>query len=527
MQDDPLHHHSPAAPPPRRGPWRRTLERWLLANSLLAGLFALAWLLLRSGERPSRLAYPCQRAALATATLALGAPAVAGLVALRHRLLAAARSPAVTWRIGATVGVALFAALAVWSQLSRVEASPTGPVGPLLAAPEDYRAELFHAAGCGENPAGDRFVCLEDLFGLMGRQGTKIYRSATVAPLSGPDGIVGPDDVVVIKINYQWSERGGTNTDLLRGLIRVLVSHPDGFTGEIVVAENAQFAAVSDFDRTSNNAQVPSLSPHDVVVHFQELGFAVSQFDWTAVRGSEVSEYSTGDVRDGYVLYPYDAALHGRISYPKFRTGAGTYVSLRDGIWNPDSATYDRAPLKLVNVPVLKSHHAVYGATACVKNFMGLVTDSLGTGSHGAIRYGMLGAVLGEIRPPDLNLLDAIWVNGNPNSGPSTPYAGATRRDELVASRDPVAADLWSVQNILVPAFLANGYSPPWPAPSADPGDPAGAFRVYLDQSMSRILAAGFPVTNDPARIDVYEIAAQFTDDFESGDTTAWSAAVP
>ncbi len=521
------HHHPPDTTRPERGRWRRTMVRWGLANSLLAGLFALAWLVLRSGGRPSRLAYPCQRAALATATLALGAPVVAGLVALRRRLLAAARSPAVTWRIGATVGVALFAALVAWSQLTRVEASPAGPAGPLLAAPEDYRAELFHAAGCGENPAGDRFVCLEDLFGLMGRQGTKIYRSATVAPLSGPDGIVGADDVVVVKINYQWSERGGTNTDLLRGLVRVLIDHPDGFTGEVVVAENAQFAAVANFDRTSNNAQDPGLSPHDVVLHFQELGFTVSQFDWTAVRGSEVSEYSTGDARDGYVLYPYDAALHGRISYPKFRTTAGTYVSLRDGIWNPDSATYDRARLKLVNVPVLKSHHAVYGATACVKNFMGLVTDSLGTGSHGAIRYGMLGAVLGEIRPPDLNLLDAIWVNGNPNSGPSTPFAGATRRNELVASRDPVAADLWSVQHILVPAFLANGYSPPWPAPSADPDDPASAFRVYLDQSMSRLLAAGFSVTNVPGQIDLYEIVALFADGFESGDTVDWSATAP
>ncbi len=227
------------------------------------------------------------------------------------------------------------------------------------------------------------------------------------------------------------------------------------------------------------------------------------------------------------MLYPYDATLHGRISYPKFRTAAGTYVSMRDGIWNPASATYDRARLKLVNVPVLKSHHAVYGATACVKDFMGMVTDSLGTGSHSAIRYGILGALLGEIRPPDLNLLDAIWVNGNPNSGPQTSYAGATRRNELVASRDPVAADIWSVRNILVPAFLANGYSPPWPAPSADPDDPTSTFRGYLDQSMSRILAAGFDVTNDPSHIDVYEITALFAGNFESGNTDTWSVTVP
>ena len=514
------HPHGPEDRPPARGPWRRTLERWLLANSLLAGLFALAWLLLRSAGRPSRLTYPCQRAALATATLALGAPAVAGLVAFRRRLLAVTRSS-----VGrATLGVVLFAGVVAWGYLARLEAAPGGK---LLAAPASYRADLFHAAGCAERPVGDRFPCLDDLLALMGRSGLKIYRSANVTALAGPDGIVGASDVVVIKINYQWPERGGTNTDLLRGLVRVLVDHPDGFTGEIVVAENAQFAAASNFDRASNNAQDPALSPHDVVVHFQDLGFAVSQFDWTPVRTTSVGEFSAGDLRDGYVVYPYDATLHGAVSYPKFRTSTGTYVSLRDGIWNPGSASYDRERLKLINVPVLKSHHAVYGATACVKNFMGVVTDSLSTSSHSAIRYGILGALLGEIRPPDLNLLDAIWVNGNPTTGPSTSYAGATRRNELVASRDPVAADLWSVQNILVPAFIANGYSPPWPTPSADPDDPAGAFRVYLDQSMSRMLAAGLTVTNEPGQIDLHEIVALFRGDFESGDTGGWSATAP
>lgn len=514
------HAFGPGEQTPARRRWRRAFERWLLAHSLLAGLFALAWLVLRSGRRPSRLAYPCQRAALATATLALGAPAAAGLIALRHRLMAVARSPAGR----ATAGVALFAAVIAWGYLGRMEALPTGP---LLAAPDSYRAAVFHAAGCAERPVGDRFDCLGDLFALMGRHGLKIYRSANFSALAGPDGIVGADDVVVIKINYQWPERGGTSTDLLRGLVRVLVDHPDGFTGEVVIAENAQFAAVSNFDRSANNAEDPGLSPRDVAVHFQGLGFAVSQFDWTAVRTTPVGEYSSGDLRDGYVVYPYDATLHGAVSYPKFRTALGTYVSLRDGVWDPASASYDRARLKLVNVPVLKSHHAVYGATACVKNFMGLVTDSLATNSHAGIRYGLLGALLGEIRPPDLNLLDAIWVNGNPTTGPSTPYAGATRRNELVASRDPVAADIWSVGNILVPAFLANGYSPPWPTPSADPDDPASAFRVYLDSSMSRMLAAGYTVTNDPAQIDLYETVALFAGDFESGDSAVWSATVP
>ena len=32
-------------------------------------------------------------------------------------------------------------------------------------------------------------------------------------------------------------QRGGTNTDVLKGLIARILEHPDGFTGEVVVVE--------------------------------------------------------------------------------------------------------------------------------------------------------------------------------------------------------------------------------------------------------------------------------------------------
>ena len=79
---------------------------------------------------------------------------------------------------------------------------------------------------------------------------------------------------------------------------------------------------------------------------------------------------------------------------------------------------------------------------------------------------------IGEIGLADLNILDCIWVNANPYDGPWTGYGDATRLDQLVASTDPVAADIWAVTKILIPAFLDNGYTPPWPYPAADPGRP-------------------------------------------------------
>jgi hypothetical protein len=470
---------------------RGFLGRWFLVNSLLSGTLALLWLVFRSGPKPSRLAYPCQRAAVSAATLAFGAPLVAAAIAVRRRIRPVALVAA------AAAGLALTVSLTIHLPQAAVSR------GPMLHAPLSYRAQVFHVTGCPQDPAGDHFVGLSNLLGVMGRGGLKFYRSAAVSPVAGPGGIVAANDVVIIKINYQWDQRGGTNTDLLRGLIHAIVHHPDGFTGEVIVCENAQYSPVYGFDRPLNNAQDNGQSPHDVVLGFQGQGYSVSHYDWTAVRGVPVNEYSTGDANDGYVVGAYDDRWQGKLSYPKFRSATGTCVSLRYGIWNAGSGSYDRARLKFINVPVLKSHHSTYGATASVKHYMGVVTGQLSTNSHTSIALGIMGALMDEIQLADLNIVDAIWINANPNTGPSTPYAGATRRDELVASLDPIALDLWSVKNILVPGFVSNGYAPPWPTPSADPDLPAGAFRTYVDNSMNQLLAAGHQVTNDFNQIDV------------------------
>ena len=500
-----------------------TLRRWFLGNSLVAGVFALAWLVLRSGPKPSRLAYPCQQASLSAATLAFGAPLVSAIVTARRQLAAGLRTP-----LGAAVAVvAVTVGLAVTGIIVVAEAPPAVN---LVDPPRDYRAAVFHVSSCPEDLIGDSFPGLDALLGLMGRYSLKLHRSTVSGPTSGPDGLIAADDVVLIKINYQWGERGGTNTDLLRGLILRLTEHPDGFTGEIVIAENTQFAGAENFDRAANNAQDHGQSPRDVVDHFAGLGVRVSLFDWTLIRHTSVDEFLAGDLTNGYVVYPYDPTFDGRVSYPKFQTDLGTYISLRDGVWDLPSNTYDRDRLKVINLPVLKSHHATYGATACVKNWMGVITTGLSTNSHSAARAGILGQTMVEVRPADLNILDAIWINANPTTGPATSYAGATRRNELVASTDAVAADIWAVTNILIPGFLSNGFTPPWPEPDATPDDPTSDFRQYLDASMSALLIGGYQATNDLAQIDLFSAdatGALFADDFESGATTTWSSTTP
>ena len=473
------------------------LVRWFVTNTILTGIFALLWLVFRSGPKPNRLAYPCQQAAFSTASLAFGAPVVAALITARNaafRLFGNRRTVAVA-------AVGLFATLGLWGFLSSSNATMTKTTH--LAPPAGYRAQIYHVTDCPQDPAGDRFLGLDNLLTLMGREGLKFYQSQTTGLLSGPEGIIATDDVVVIKINYQWTGCGGTNTDLLRGLIRALVDHPDGFTGEVVIGENTQTVSSDGFNRTGNNAQDRSLSPYDVVVGFHDQGWQVSIRDWSQSRFFQVEEgVSCNQGGGGYVVQSPGPA--GNVSYPRFPTAGGNCVSLKHGIWNSDMGSWDRSRLKIINLPVLKPHGNVYGVTAAVKNYMGVVTNELNTGSHSAVRGGLMGAVMAETGPPDLNILDCIRVDGNPYAGPDVSWAHADRLDQLVASTDPVALDIWATSNILVPAFLANGYEPPWPNPSADPDDPNSTFRNYLDNSMDQLLVGGYAVTNDLDSIDLH-----------------------
>lgn len=471
--------------------------RWLYGHTAIAGILALCWLALRSGTRPNRLAYPCQRAALSTAALGLGAPLTMGALGLRQ------------W-LARYIGRWAYAALAVCCAVvlavtfARYFASSAEYRGPVLAAPAEYRAQVYTVTDCQVSPAGDSHLGINNLFALMGREGIKFYQSATDSLTSGPEGIIGADDVVVVKINYQWDQRGGTNVDVLSGVIRKIVEHPDTFTGEIAVCENGQFVPLDNFDRDQNNAKDRTLSPHDVVTHFQALGYTISHYDWTLVRGDSVREYSEGDITDGYIVYDYNPEVNGRVSYPKFQTDYGTYISIKYGVWDPVGETYDRERLKFVNIPVLKSHGAVYGATASVKHYMGVVTDLLQTNSHAGVATGLMGTHIGEIQLADLNIMDAIFINATPTGGPMTSYTIALRWKQLAACTDPVALDMWSVKYILIPGFIARGYSPPWPTPSADPDDSTSEFRQYLDNSMYQLLAAGYTVTNDTTKIDAF-----------------------
>jgi len=463
----------------------------LMRRGAIGGCLAFLWLMFRTGTKPSRLQYPCQQAALGLAAVTVGVPTVATVMAFRSWMLKS------FMRFGwSPIGVGLLLVVSA-VVVSRV---PFQAESGRMPPPKGYRPEVFLVNNVrGIEPGG--FGGVDDLITLMGLNGLKWHRSDAQGLTSGPEGLIAPDSVVLIKVNAQWPQRGGTNTDVLRGVIRQIVEHPDGFVGEIVVADNGQGSG--SLNRTQCNAEDITQSPQRVVNDFVAEGWNVSTRLWDDFRSRSVMEYAAGDDNDGYVVNPViDPRTSVRVSYPKFRTAAGTCISYKYGIWSDATATYDADRLVVINIPVLKTH-SIYAVTAAVKNHMGVVTSALGTDAHNGVGRGGLGSVLAQVRMPDLTILDCIWVLARPGEGPSASYDRVSRRDQFVASVDPVSLDIWSVRNILMPQIIANGYAPASYDNWQNANNPNSVFRRYLDRSMDEMLRAGIAASNDPRAVDL------------------------
>ena len=124
----------------------------------------------------------------------------------------------------------------------------------------DDRSQVLRVNGCPIHDGEVRHVGMDALLHLLSTNGTKFYKTARRGPLNGSSGLIAADDVVVLKVNAQWKCRGGTNTDMLRGLIHRILEHPDGFTGEVVIFENGQGRPAA-FDGIHSDADMAEYKP--------------------------------------------------------------------------------------------------------------------------------------------------------------------------------------------------------------------------------------------------------------------------
>ncbi len=473
-------------------------HRRMWYGSFLVGAASLLWLLIRTGFKPSRAAYPCQKAALANASVWLGTLALPAL-ARRPRGLAGGE---------ASIGSRPLRFALLFVAAAAAAAGVAGQAASLLsgAAPRLQGQTVTLRLAENRLAAGG----FSDIFAVQGTTGADEGFQRLIERMEGRGqsfySLFERSDVLILKVNSQWDQRGGTNTDLVKSLIEGILAHPDGFAGEIVIADNgqAQYGAAGrggSLDWEANNALDPAQSMLRVAALFS-AGHKVSTVSWDRLTTTRVGEYSQGDARDGYVVASGPSPDTGIIvSYPKFTTRYGTRISFKQGVWDASAGSYDSGRLKVINVPVLKSH-SIYGVTASVKHYMGVVSDRLsGHTAHRSVGTGGMGTQMAQTRFPVLNVLDAVWINAAPGRGPRTTYSQATQTNIVAASRDPAALDYWAAKSILLPAARKLGFTD---TASLDPDlTRKGSFGDWLRLSLQALQKAGYPVTLDLERVNV------------------------
>ena len=483
---------------------------WLTQSAFVVGLLSLIWFVLRTGTKPSRAAYPCQRVAAANST--------AWVAAYLLPLLPLARLAKPREWNRRTIGLLLATGILVVGGLSWLSMAPNSPLTPssVPAVIPLSLAETRATAGPASNLFAIQNIDSESmgipaLLELMAAQGTAFYRSTATSSTAARNGLISKDDVVILKVNAQWDQRGGTNTDLVKAVIQAIVNHPDGFTGEIIVADNgqAQYGARGNGGAMNwrlNNAASRAQSMQVVVDEFAST-HAVSTSLWDVFTSRLVKEYEAGDFSNGYVVEEPATSPSGMaVTYPKFKSSFGTHISFKHGIWDAEGERYDSQKLKIINMPVLKPHF-IYGATASVKHYMGVVSDRLswtaGTRAHDAVRTGGMGTALAKTRFPTLNILDAVHVCFLPDQGPMVYYSKTSEAGIIAASTDPIALDAWAAKNILMQGAEHLGQPTSAFSPFLE-DEPDGAFAQYLTASFEALRDSGLRVTLDEARMNVF-----------------------
>jgi len=489
---------------PKRGiNYSHLLKTWFWVS----GFFAFLWLVLRSGMNPKRLTYPCQQALYPLASswfialLAFTGGSYLLMKYLRFSLIALTVIFSVFFLFVATENnmanefgsyfqnsveaPAQLAALPVW-EVSK----PVSSVFVMNNIPKTSGS--LNAANASVPQSYMNDPAIDTLLLIMQRKGIYLNKTAEHAT-----GIVGADNVVIIKANLQWDSQCSTSTDRIKGLINQIVNHLDGFSGEIIVCDNTQDLG-SGINERDNNSEDTNQSIIDVVNTFKAKGYPVYLLNWNTMYNDVATEYSQNDMNNGYV---YESST--KISYPKFRTTSGKYyVSLRYGIWDNASKTYDKNKLCIVDFPVLKAH-SVAGATIAVKNWVGVLTTAHSTERYGGFwpmhndyffsSYALIAKVM-AVTYPKLCIVDAAWTNTRVGND----LSALSKTNSLLASTDPVAVDWYAAKYILTPV----AQSPQTTNPDLEGGTFHNNLKYWSEYLHT---TAGFPCTMNANEISVYD----------------------
>jgi hypothetical protein len=253
------------------------------------------------------------------------------------------------------------------------------------------------------------------------------------------------------------------------------------------------------------NSLYKNQSALDVVNEVQKT-VMISGVLWDEYTADRVSDYDRGNLNDGFVVEDKLLPSGLQVSYPKFKTEFGTKISFKKGVWNQDQKRFDSTRLKIINMPVLKTH-LLYQATGAIKSYMGTTSCALTSQrSHYSVPRGGMGAQMALTRMPTLNIMDMIWIGAS--SGPGVSYSAAVEKNMVAASVDPAALDYWCVKHVLMPEALKNrtkaaeSFGIKRALLDPDQSMP-GSFGRWLRLSALEIQRAGTPVALGDESIEV------------------------
>jgi len=255
--------------------------------------------------------------------------------------------------------------------------------------------------------------------------------------MGGIHNIVKVDDIVIIKPNGQWKEPECTSVDAMRRLIDLILAHPDGFTGEVVICENTHCRG------TNLNCD-----------NYKALANSYEMDNVSFLAWSKQGSYKV----EGY---------HGEaeLSYPVFTTPLGMHINFK--ISN----------FKFINFPLPRTHDPLVGGlTCCLKNHLGVVrnpglvgTDERGCGGevgwpnvgfHGDWLSAAVADFMVRVRKPDLNMVDATNIIVHS----PYPHTGCHGTKTILASIDPIAADYYVTKYLVYPITNHDDHNPDTPS---------------------------------------------------------------
>jgi len=454
-----LHNEHPCCKRGKRvGQGRPYLERlrnsWLCWLLPIAGLFSLAWFLIRVIPKPSRATYPCQRAAmpLASGFVAWLIGIVGSMVAFRKAkgLLRQSRLPLALACIAATI---VFGVMAVRNmpenQLSAAEQQSHGVLGQgkgihpgRVVWVHDPDATNWTGPGDGhiwQNEHTNQAVCDSMLSrAIQSLTGESTDAKAWNALFRYHNKVRGKGD-----IGYKPGEKIMIKENFV-GMIR---------TGRCVDPETYQLE--------SGWIEYMNTSPQLTAALLKQL---------TKTAGVKQSDIAVGDPLSRFAKEYYDP-LHGQFPDVVYLDGQGTSGRTKAELstvpiyWSsqPKDVQQDYVPKAyaeaeyFINFANLKAHSGA-GVTLCAKNHYGSLFRAppergyfdlhKSAFSKGNKEYRNLVDLMGHAHTGGkalLYLLDGLYCGTHPIDRVPKKFASAPFNDDwtssLFASQDPVAID--------------------------------------------------------------------------------------